>query len=152
MNTFNTCQNLAKLYGFGDICEKLQSDPCSIFSNGSHVFWQIKNLNTTFVQDTLRNICAKFHIIPLSSFRGEDFWKILNGRQQTPSDGNSSHGLWPVELKIPSTTTFYKLILKLISAQVISLHLIFYSFYINNVFPTHPYFVILHTLHVDFKW
>ena len=31
-----------------------------------------------FVQDTLRNISAKFHIIPLSSFRGEDFEKLTD--------------------------------------------------------------------------
>ena len=73
---------------------------CSIFCNGGHVFWRIKNLNITFVQDTLKNISAKFHIIPLGSFREEDFWKIVNRqRRQMPSDGNSSHGLRPGELK-----------------------------------------------------
>ena len=54
-----------------------------------------------------KNICAKFHIIPLSSFRGVDFWKIVNEwRRRMPSDCNSSHGLRPDELKKKSLFTF----------------------------------------------
>ena len=31
LNTFIPCQNLAKPNNFGDICEKLLSDPCVLF-------------------------------------------------------------------------------------------------------------------------
>ncbi len=60
--------------------------PCSIFSNGGHVFWRIKNPHSNFVHNTLRNNHAKFQNIWFSSFRGEDVWKSL----RTTSDCNSS--------------------------------------------------------------
>ena len=45
LNTFTNAQPNS----FGDICKKLLSDPpCSIFSNGGHVFRRIKNLHLRF--------------------------------------------------------------------------------------------------------
>ena len=80
---------------------------CSIFSNGGHVFQWIKNPHTSSMQDTPRNIYAKFGSNLSSSFRGEEFCIIVNNdddsqwrRQWTPSDGNSSRGLRPGELKM----------------------------------------------------
>ena len=102
LNTFTQCQNLAKPNGFGDIYKKSAVwSLCSIFSNGSHVFKLIKNPNSPFVQDTLRNNHYKFHANLFSSFIGEDVWRNCY-RQQMQSDGNSSQGLWPGELKIIS--------------------------------------------------
>jgi hypothetical protein len=43
-------------------------------------------------------IQTKFGFNWSSSFRGEDFLKSLR-RTMTTSDGKSSHGLWPGELK-----------------------------------------------------
>ena len=54
------------------------------------------------MQNILRNIHTKFDSNWSSSFRGEEIRKIVNddGQQRwTPSDGNSSYGLWPGELK-----------------------------------------------------
>jgi hypothetical protein len=78
---------------------------CSIFSNSGHVGWCTASPDTILKLDTLVMIQAKFGFNWSSSFRGEDFWKSLwrttdgwtDGR--TPSDGKSSHGLWPGELK-----------------------------------------------------
>ena len=56
----------------------------SIFSNSGHVFWQIKNLYISSMQETLGNIHTKFGFNWLISVRGEEFWKIVNddnGRQ-----------------------------------------------------------------------
>ena len=45
---------------------------CSMFSNSRHVFQDIKNSNINFYANTLRNMYAKFQLIPCSDFRGED--------------------------------------------------------------------------------
>ena len=78
-----------------------------MFSYSSHVVQRFQNGNRNFVQDTLRINYAKFHLNPFSSFRGENVWKIINDNndhkqqsQRTPRDGNSSHGLWPGEIKM----------------------------------------------------
>jgi hypothetical protein len=44
---------------------------------------------------------ARFGLIWFSGFRGEDLnVKVYDVRRRMPSDGKSSHGLWPGELKI----------------------------------------------------
>ena len=67
-------------------------------------FLMNKKSHISSMQDTPRNIHAKFDSNWSSSVRREDFWKFVNNdknswRQRTPSDGNNSSGLWPVELK-----------------------------------------------------
>ena len=91
---------MAKPNYFEEICKKLQPEPYILFLGMVATFFNGTKI-TAFVQDTLRNICAKFYIIPLRSFKGKAFWNIVNGRQRQrmPSDGNSSLGLWPGKLK-----------------------------------------------------
>ena len=62
------------------------------FFDGSEIPIEIQ-ISHYSMQDTPRNIHTKFGSNWSSSIRGEDDY----GRQ-TPSDGNSSHGLWPGEL------------------------------------------------------
>ena len=79
-----------------------------IFSNSSHVFQQIKNRSTNFVQNTLRNNYTKFHLNPFSSFRGEDFFL----KPKTDND-DSSPGHWPGELKsVNAWRTFVALLIR----------------------------------------
>ena len=89
---------------------------CSIFSNSGHVFQWIKNTHKSSMQDTLRNIYTKFGFNWSSSFRGEEFCIIVNDDNRrrrwrmmttTPSIGNSSHGLWPGELKKAGARTLF---------------------------------------------
>jgi hypothetical protein len=70
-----------------------------IFSNSSHLEWRA-GLSDTILKGThLRTIPARFGLIWFRGFRGEDLnVKVYNVRR-TPSDGKSSHGLWPGELK-----------------------------------------------------
>ena len=80
---------------------------CSIFNNNSHVFQQIKNPHTSSMQGIPRNIHTKFGSDQSSSFR-EELWIIVNEDNgcRTPSDGNSSHGLWQGELIITNPNLF----------------------------------------------
>jgi hypothetical protein len=70
-------------------------------SNSSHLEWRA-GLSDIIVKGTLqRTIPARFGLIWFRGFRGEDLnVKVYNGRQGTPSDGKSSHDLWPGELKM----------------------------------------------------
>ena len=58
-------------------------------------------LSDTFLKGTHPGtIPARFGLIWFSGFRGEDLnVKVYDGRRWMPSDGKSSHGLWPGELK-----------------------------------------------------
>ena len=83
---------MAKPNGFGDICEKLLSDPYVMFLVKAAIFFdRSKNPHTNSMQNTTRNIRIKFGSNWTSNVRGEEFWKIVNG--------NSSHGPQPGELK-----------------------------------------------------
>ena len=53
---------------------------CSIFSNGGHVFYRITTKNTNLVANMLDIMYAKFEANRFSSFREEDFLRIVNGR------------------------------------------------------------------------
>jgi hypothetical protein len=76
---------------FWVITQKLQFYPlCSIYRHGGHDGWSAGSSEITFKGNTLRMIQAKFGLNWSSGFRGEDFWKRLDG-QRTPSDANSSH-------------------------------------------------------------
>ena len=77
----------------------------SILSNSSHLEWRA-GLSDTILKGTHpRTISARFGLIWFRGFRGEDLnVKVYAVRQQTPSDGKSSHGLWPGELKRDWTT------------------------------------------------
>jgi hypothetical protein len=72
----------------------------SIFSNSSHLEWKA-GLSDTILKGTHPGtIPVRFGLIWFSSFRGEDLnVKVYDVRRWTPSDGKSSHGLWPGELK-----------------------------------------------------
>jgi hypothetical protein len=54
-----------------------------------------------------KTIPARFGLIWFSGFRGEDLNVKVYDVRWTPSDGKSSHGLWPGELK---TNRYCKLI------------------------------------------
>jgi len=66
----------------------------SIFSNSSH-------LSDTIMKGTHpRTIPVRFGLIWFRGFWGEDLnVKVYDVRRRTPSDGKSTHGLWPGELK-----------------------------------------------------
>ena len=74
------------------ICKNWFLRLCSIFSNGGHVFWRIKNSKNNFVHNTLRTNHTNLQNILLSSFREEDFQRcnIKNGKK-TSKKGNNSH-------------------------------------------------------------
>jgi hypothetical protein len=61
------------------------------------------SINQNLKWDYPRIIPAKFALIWLSGFRGEDLNVKVYDVRRTPSDGKSSHGLWPGELKTVAT-------------------------------------------------
>ena len=91
----------------------------SIFSNSGHFEWRAGLLDTILKDTHLRTIPARFGLIRFRVFRGEDLnVKVYDVRRtdgrgrtdggrrttgadgrRTPSDGKSSHGLWPGEYK-----------------------------------------------------
>ena len=76
--------------------------PMFYFRSGNHVFIRSKiESQINFVQITLRNNHTELHPNSFSSSRGEDFFQNDDddGRQRMQSDGNSSIGLRPGELK-----------------------------------------------------
>ena len=66
----------------------------SIFSNSSHLEWRAE-LSDTILKGT---IPARLGLMWFSGFRGEDLNVKVYDVRLTPSDGKSSHGLWPGEL------------------------------------------------------
>jgi hypothetical protein len=74
------------------------------------IFWRV-GLSDTILKGTRpRTIPARFGLIWFRSFRGEDLnVKVYDVRRQTPSDGKSSHGLWPGELKMNYSESLSKL-------------------------------------------
>ena len=80
----------------------------SIFSNISHLEWRAELSDTILKGTHPGTIPARLSLIWFGGFRGEDLnvkvygvWRTdgqTNGRWM-PSDGKSSHGLWPGELK-----------------------------------------------------
>ena len=52
-----------------------------------------------FERDPPRDHPARFGLIWFRGFRGEDLNANVYDGRRTPSDGKSSHGLWPAELK-----------------------------------------------------
>ena len=77
----------------------------SIFSNSSHLEWRAGLLDTILKGTHQRTIPARFGLIRIRGFRGEDLnvkaydIQRTDGRQ-TPSDGKSSPGQSPGELKL----------------------------------------------------
>ena len=72
----------------------------SIFSNSSHLEWRA-GLSDTILKGTHpRIIPARFGLTWFRGFREEDLNVKVYKVRQTTSDGKSSHGLWPGELKI----------------------------------------------------
>jgi hypothetical protein len=58
-------------------------------------------------------IPARLGLIWFSGFRGEDLNVKVYDVRRTPSDGKSSHDLWPGELKLVSHTAMLKYILQI---------------------------------------
>jgi hypothetical protein len=87
----------------------MDNENISIFSNSSNLEWRADLLDTILKGTHPRTIPARFGLIWFKGFRGEDlnvkvcYVRWTDGRQ-TPSDGKSSHGLWPGELKTNKTT------------------------------------------------
>ena len=71
----------------------------NIFSNSSHLELRAGLLDTILKGTHPRTIPARFGLIWFRGFRGEDLNVKVYDIQRTPSDGKSSHGLWPGELK-----------------------------------------------------
>jgi hypothetical protein len=72
----------------------------SIFSNSSHLEWRVGLSDTILKGKHPRTIPARFGLIWFRCFRGEDLNVKAYDVRRTPSDGKSSHSLWPGELKI----------------------------------------------------
>ena len=78
----------------------MDNENISIFSNSSNLEWRADLLDTILKGTHPRTIPARFGLIWFKGFRGEDLnVKVYDVRQRTPSDGKSSHVLWPGELK-----------------------------------------------------
>ena len=78
----------------------------SIFSNSSHLEWRAELSDTILKRTHPGTIPARLGLIWFSGFRGEDLnVKVYDVRRtdndgwRMPSDGKSSHCLWPGELK-----------------------------------------------------
>jgi hypothetical protein len=56
-------------------------------------------LDTILKETHPRTIPARFGLIWFRVFRGEDLNVKVYDVRRTPSDGKTSHGLWPGELK-----------------------------------------------------
>ena len=76
-----------------------------IFSNSGHLEWRAGLSDTTLKGTHAGTIPARFELIWFRVFRGEDLnvevydVQRTDGRRRMPSDGKSSDGLWPGELK-----------------------------------------------------
>ena len=82
------------------IKQQWKIEEISIFSNSSHLEWRAGLSNTILKGSHPRTIPARFGLIWFRGFRGEDLnVKAYNVRRWTLSDGKSSHGLCPGELK-----------------------------------------------------
>jgi hypothetical protein len=71
----------------------------SIFSNSSHLEWRASLPDTILKGTHPRTITARFDFIWFRGFRGEDLNVKVYDVRRMQSDGKSSHGLWPGELK-----------------------------------------------------
>ena len=73
----------------------------SIFSNSSHLEWRAGLLDTILKGIHTGTIPGRFGLICVSGLRRRFKCESLRCRTvgRTPSDGKSSHGLWPGELK-----------------------------------------------------
>ena len=81
------------------IKQQWRIEEISIFSNNSHLEWRVGLLDTILKGTHPRTIPARFGLIWFRGFREEALnVKVYNVRRM-PSDGKSSHGLWPGELK-----------------------------------------------------
>jgi hypothetical protein len=79
------------------IKQQWTTEEISVFSNSSHLEWG-EGLSDTILKGTHP---ARLGLIWFRGFRGEDLnVKVYDIRRRTPSDGKSSHGLWPGELKM----------------------------------------------------
>ena len=71
----------------------------SFFSNSSHLEWRAELSDTILKWTHPGTIPARLRLIWFSGFRGEDIKVKVYDVRRMPSDGKSSHDLWPGELK-----------------------------------------------------
>jgi hypothetical protein len=91
--------SLRNFVGEGIIKQQWTIEEISIFSNSSHLEWRA-GLSDTILKGTHpRTIPGRFGLIWFRGFRGEDLNVKVYDVRRTPSDGKSSLGLWPGELK-----------------------------------------------------
>ena len=94
-----SCSNNLSWFRF-IIKQQWTIEEISIFGNSSHLEWRA-GLSDTILKGTHpRTIPARFGLIWFRDFRGEDLNVKVYDIRRTPSDGQSSHGLWPGELKM----------------------------------------------------
>ena len=77
------------------IKQQWKIEEISILCNSSHLEWRA-GLSDTILKGTHP---AKFGLIWFRGFKGEDLNVKVYDVRWTPSDGKSSHDLWPGELK-----------------------------------------------------
>ena len=102
------CSCSKNLSSFWLLKQQWTIEEISIFSNSSHLEWRVE-LSDTILKGTHQGtIPARLGLIWFSGFRGEDlnvkFYDVRRTDGQTdgrwmPSDGKSSYGLWPGEVK-----------------------------------------------------
>ena len=130
-----SCSKNLNLFRF-IIKQQWTIEEISIFSNSSHLEWRADPSDTILKGTHPRTIPARFGLIWFRGFRGEDLnvkvygVRWTDGRRRTTSDGKSSHGLWPGELK----KTFYAICDWYFPPVVQSPHFPNYS--IIDIFPT----------------
>jgi hypothetical protein len=91
--------SLRNFVGEGIIKQQWTIEEISIFSNSSILEWRA-GLSDTILKGTHpRTIPGRFGLIWFRGFRGEDLNVKVYDVRRTPSDGKSSLGLWPGELK-----------------------------------------------------
>jgi hypothetical protein len=91
--------SLRNFVGEGIIKQQWTIEEISIFSNSSHLEWRA-GLSDTILKGTHpRTIPGRFGLIWFRGFRGEDLNVKVYDVRRTLSDGKSSLGLWPGELK-----------------------------------------------------
>jgi hypothetical protein len=110
----------------------------SILSNSSHLEWRAGLSDIILKRTHPRTIPARFGLIWFRGFRGEDLNVKVYDVRWTPSDGKSSHSLWPGELKkFWLFQVFYHYVLLIVAAAMFNgrtIKFIFESTYLAYIY------------------
>ena len=90
---------VVKIWAHFDLKQQWTIEEISIFSNSSHLEWRVGLSDTNLKGTHPGTIPASLGLTWFSSFRGDDLNVKVYDVRRTSSDGKSSHGLWPSELK-----------------------------------------------------